>query len=66
MIYIFNLVKYYGFWFSKKLKIKACNSTRKIDIYGKEMAISRPDFYADHDGTNGFWKFWDLDQNNPL
>ena len=49
-----------------KAKIKDCNSTRKTHIFGKEMVISWPDFYADHDGTNGFWKFWGLDQNNPL
>ena len=30
------------------------------------MVISWPDFYADHDGTNGFWKFWDFAQNNPI
>ena len=30
------------------------------------MVISWPDFYADHDGTNGFWKFLDFAQNNPI
>ena len=30
------------------------------------MVISRQDFYADHDGTNGFWKFLDFDKNNPI
>ena len=30
------------------------------------MVISRPDFYADHDGVNGFWKFGNSAQNNPL
>ena len=37
-----------------------------MHIFGKEMVKSWPEFYADHDGTNGFWKFWDLDQNNPV
>ena len=43
-------------WFLnfKKAKIKECNSTRKTHIFGREMVISRPDFYADHDGINGF------------
>ena len=22
--------------------------------------------YADHDGTDGFWKFLDFDKNNPI
>ena len=26
------------------------------------MVKSWPEFYADYDGTNCFWKFWDLDQ----
>ena len=30
------------------------------------MVISWPDFYAGHDGMNGFWKFLDFDQNNPI
>ena len=30
------------------------------------MVKSWAEFYADHDGTNSFWKFWDLDQNNPV
>ena len=30
------------------------------------MVISWPDFYADHDGTNGFSKFLIFAQNNPL
>ena len=37
-----------------------------MHIFGKEMVKSWPEFYADHDGTNGFWKFWDFDQNNPV
>ena len=37
-----------------------------MHIFGKEVGKSWPDFYADHDGTNGFWKFWDFDQNNPV
>ena len=49
-----------------KAKIKECNSTRKTNIFGKEMVISWPDFYAVHDGTNGFWIFWDFAQNNPI
>ena len=49
----------------QKARIKEWNSTRKMHIFGKEMVKSWPDFYADHDGTNDFWKFWDFDQNNP-
>ena len=30
------------------------------------MVIFWPDFYADHDGTNGFWKIFDFAQNNPI
>ena len=30
------------------------------------MVISWPDFYADHDGTNGFSKFFYVAQNNPV
>jgi len=30
------------------------------------MAKSWPEFYADYDGTQCFWKFWDFDQNNPV
>ena len=30
------------------------------------MVIPWPDFYADHDGTNGFSKFLIFAQNNPL
>ena len=30
------------------------------------MVIARPDFYANHDGTNRFWKFLDFAQNNPI
>ena len=37
-----------------------------MHIFGKEVAKSWPEFYADYDGTNSFWKFWDLDQNNPV
>ena len=35
-------------------------------IFGKKMVQSWPEFYADYGGTNSFWKFWDLDQNNPV
>ena len=30
------------------------------------MVNSWPEFYADFDDTNGFWKFLDFDHNNPL
>jgi len=30
------------------------------------MVISWPDFYADHDGINSFWKFLDFAQNYPI
>ena len=30
------------------------------------MVIFWPDFYADHDGTNGFWKIFDFAKNNPV
>ena len=30
------------------------------------MVISWPDFYPDHDDINGFWKFLDCAQNNPI
>ena len=48
-----------------KCEIKNCDSTSIMHIFGKEVAKSWPEFYADYDGTNSFWKFWDLDQNNP-
>ena len=43
--------------------MKECNSTRKTNIFEKEMVISRPDIYAGHDG---FWKLFDFDKNNPI
>ena len=49
-----------------KSEIKECDNTRIRHIFGKEMIKSWPEFYADYDGTNSFWKFWDLDQNNPV
>ena len=49
-----------------KSEIKECDNTRITHIFGKEMVKSWPEFYADYDGTNSFWKFWDLDQNNPV
>ena len=30
------------------------------------MVKSWPEFYSDYDGSNSFWKFWDLDQKNPV
>ena len=42
-----------------KGKIKECDSTIITHIFGKEMAKSWPEFYADYDGLNSFSKFWD-------
>ena len=36
------------------------------NFWKKKMVQSWPEFYADYGGTNSFWKFWDLDQNNPV
>ena len=55
-------------WFLNfiKAKIKECSSTRKTNIFGNEMIISWPVFYADHDGTNGLSEFLDFAQNYPI
>ena len=50
----------------EKAKLKEWSSTRKNYIFGEEMVISWPEFYADHDGTNGFSKFLNSAQNNPI
>ena len=55
----------YGSWYCYKLKIKECNSTRITNIFGKGRQDVLPEFYADYGGINVFWKFWDIDQNNP-
>ena len=47
-------------------KFSKCHFSRMTKIFGKVMVISWPDFYADFDCANGFWKFFDFDQNNPL
>ena len=49
-----------------KCEIKEWDSTRITHIFEKEIIKSWPEFYAYFDDTNSFWKFRDLDQNNPI
>ena len=61
----FQLRFIWWFLIFNKARIKVWNSTRKTYIFGKQRPNQWPNSNADSDDTNGFWKFWDFDQNNP-